>query len=260
MWGSEVGSSSATSRLATVLRRAAKPLLVIVAAALLAGCGSDEEGTIPADDADTLISLLNAVEEAVADQNCEFAEDYASQFVDAVNQLPAEVDDEVKEGLREAGQQMTDLSQDPEQCDPDAGASGEEGPEEEPTSTTTTSEEPETTTTTTTTEEEQTDPSNEGQGPPDQSGGNPGGGNEGAGGGNQGGGPPEIEVQPGTDSGGIMGKPTNKKIGCNAVSIMRFSTLTSEIYQSKLVPSTWLPLSNPCSMCPARMLRMPRPT
>ena len=28
-----------------------------------------------------------------------------------------------------------------------------------------------------------------------------------------------------------------------AVSIMRFSTLTSEIYQSKLVPSTWLPLA-----------------
>jgi hypothetical protein len=188
-----------------VLRRATKPLLVIVAAALLAGCGSDEEGTIPAENADNLINLLNAVEDAAADQNCEFAADYASQFVDAVNELPAEVDDEVKEGLREAGQQMTELSQDPEQCDPDAGASGEDGPEEETTSTTSTTEEPETTTTTTTTEEEQTDPSNEGQGSPDQGGGNTGSGNEGGGdsSGNQGGGPPEIEVQPGTDSGGI---------------------------------------------------------
>jgi hypothetical protein len=192
------------SRLAAMLRRARKPLLVVVSAVLLAGCGSDEEGTIPPGDADNLISLTNAVEEAVAEENCESAEESAAGFVAAVDNLPAEVDDEVKQGLRDAGNQMEELSRDPSQCAP-SGASGEDGPEEE-SSTTSTTVEPETTTETTTTEEETTEePSTEEEpqeeeepadngGPPT----NPGNGNGGPST------PPEVEIQPGTDSGGVV--------------------------------------------------------
>lgn len=196
------GCPETASRLAAMLRRARKPLLVVVSAVLLAGCGSDDEGTIPSGDADNLINLVNAVEEAVAEQNCDFAEDNADEFVAAVNNLPAEVDDEVKEGLREAGNRMTELSRDPAQCEP-SGATGEDGPEES--STTSTTVEPETTTETTTSEEETTEePPTEEEPEEEEDPADDGGGNTNPGGGNPPSDPPQVEIEPGTDSGGVV--------------------------------------------------------
>jgi len=184
-----------------VLRRGRKSLLVLVTAALLAGCGSGDEGTIPSGDADDLINLLNAVEDAVAEQDCDTAQDNANQFVTVVNNLPSEVDDEVKDGLRQAGERMTTLSRDPDQCEPEGGATGETGTdepvEEEPVeeeSTTSSTTEETTTEEQTTTEEEpvEEEPEEPGGGPPDNPGGNPG--NDA---------PPGLDVGPGTDTGGI---------------------------------------------------------
>lgn len=183
--------------------RAKKSLLVIVTGVLIAGCGSGDEGTISGDDADNLISLLDAVEAAVAEQDCESAQENADQFATAVDNLPSEVDDQVKEGLREAGARMADLSRDPDQCEPETGASG---PQEATTEETTTEEEPTTSSTTTeetTTEQETTteeepvedEPEEPGGGPPD----NPGNADPGPGNAD----PPGLDVGPGTESGGI---------------------------------------------------------
>jgi len=174
--------------------RAKKSLLVIVTGVLIAGCGSGDEGTIPSGDADNLINLLDAVEAAVAEQECESAQENADQFVIAVDNLPSEVDDQVKEGLRGAGDRLTELSRDPDQCEAETGASGESGAED-PTTPTTTEEEP--------VEEE---PPPEEEPPEDEEEEEPDEGGRGGGNTEQ---PPaedpptELEVEPGTDSGGI---------------------------------------------------------
>lgn len=202
MWGNEMeqGSSHHASRLAPMLRRGRKSLLVVVTAALLAGCGSGDEGTIPSGDADDLINLLNAVEAAVAEQDCGTAQDNADQFVTVVNNLPSEVDDEVKDGLRQAGERMTALSRDPGQCETEGGATG---PQETTTAETTTEQEPTTSSTTeeTTTEEEpaedepvEEEPETDGGPPADPGNADPGPGNAD---------PPGLDVGPGTDTGGI---------------------------------------------------------
>jgi hypothetical protein len=154
-------------------------LLAIAAAALLAGCGGDDP-TIPADRGEQLLTRLDEVEGAVAEGNCEGAQGSADLFVTQVDELPAEVDDEVKRLLMAGGERLQELAT--EQCEEPTptGPTGEEGfvppPEEETTTPATTS------TTTTSTDEEQT--------PPDDGGDDDGGGNQGAGsnGGNQDGG------------------------------------------------------------------------
>jgi hypothetical protein len=188
--------------------RAKKCLLVIVTGVLIAGCGSGDEGTIPSGDADNLINLLDAVEAAVAEQECESAQENADQFVIAVDNLPSEVDDQVKEGLRGAGDRLTELSRDPDQCEAETGASGESGIEETTTSSTVEEEpvveepvEEEPTTEEEDPEEEEAPeeeaPEEPGGGPPAD----PGAGNAGPGPGA--GSPPGLDVGPGTDSGGI---------------------------------------------------------
>ena len=179
--------------------RAKKSLLVIVTGVLIAGCGSGDEGTIPSGDADNLINLLDAVEAAVAEQECESAQENADQFVIAVDNLPSEVDDQVKEGLRGAGDRLTELSRDPDQCEAETGASGESGAED-PTTPTTTEEEP-------VEEEPEEEPPEEEEEPPeDEEEEEPDEGGRGGGNTEQ---PPaedpptELEVEPGTDSGGI---------------------------------------------------------
>ena len=175
------------TRLAAMSSGGRVSLLALAAAAMLAGCGGDDP-TIPADSGDQLLTRLDEVEGAVADGNCEGAQDSADLFLAQVDQLPAEVDDEVKRLLRAGGERLQQLAT--EQCEepPPTGASGEEGFQpEEPTTT------PGTTTDTTTDTTEQEPPPDEGG-----DGGNQGGGNGNAGnqGGNQGG---------GTGTGGVGG-------------------------------------------------------
>lgn len=202
------GRPKTASRLAAMLRRATKPLLVLVSTALIAGCGSDEPGTIPDDNANVLIDLVNAVEEAVAEGDCEAAQQNADEFETAVDNLPAEVDDEVKDGLRQAGDRMAELSREPDQCDSESGATGPDGAEdeEEPSTPTTTEEEPvappETTEEEPTEEEEPQQEENQTDNGGDNTSPNPGGGNTTPPSGE--GNPPEVDIEPGTDSGGVV--------------------------------------------------------
>jgi hypothetical protein len=149
------------SRLAAMPGRPQITLLACLLAAAVGGCGSDEDGTIPSGNSETLIMLLGGIEDNVAGGNCELAQKQASEFVAEVNLLPAEVDDEVKAGLQDAARRLEDLSNDPSQCEDTTGETGFDELEPtttEPTTTTetpTTTTEPETETTTTTDTEQQ---------------------------------------------------------------------------------------------------------
>jgi hypothetical protein len=204
------GALRPLSRLAAMRGRTQITLLACVCAAALAGCGSEDEGTIPQDDSDRLITLLDGIDENVAGGNCDIARDQVDEFNDAVNDLPAEVDDEVKQGIQEAAGRLAELSDDPSQCDETTGETGFD--QLEPTTEPTTTEAPTTTETTTTETEKEAPPDTgaEDGGGPSQG---PGGG--GASGPGPGGGGPtsgetgegEVTIEPGTEepptSGGI---------------------------------------------------------
>jgi hypothetical protein len=152
-------------------------LLVTVAMTLFAGCGGSD-GTIPADQGDPLVTRLDEVEGAVADGNCDGAQASADLFSTQVSQLPAGVDDEVKQVLIQAGQRLQELTA--TQCEPatptgPSGATGvlPEQPTEQPAEST-----PE--------EPTQSAPADNGDNGDGQGGGNQGGG--GGGSGNQDGG------------------------------------------------------------------------
>ncbi len=170
--------------------RATSGALAVVACSLgLAACGGDEEnGPIPQDAGEALISQLDEIETAVEEGQCETARTTALAFAQGVDDLPPEVSGELRDRLVEASANLEDLSQ--TQCEEvPAGASGEEGVV------------PQTTTTTTSTTEETTTDTTTDEPPPhtdegdDQGGGQPGGGNAGGGSGDGSG--------SGDDSGGI---------------------------------------------------------
>lgn len=131
-------------------KRARSLALAAAAAALLAGCGSGDEATIPQSDADELLSYLSAVEENVESADCEFAVQQAENFKNGVEALPASVGVEVKDGLREAGSNLEQLAS--SECTT-AGATGPQDAEPTEEATTTEEEPVEGETTTTTTEE-----------------------------------------------------------------------------------------------------------
>jgi hypothetical protein len=170
------GTERPVSRLAAMPGRIQITLLACLCAAILTGCGSDEQGTIPNSNSEQLMGLLDGIEENVAGGNCELAQEQANEFVDAVNQLPAEVDDEVKGGLQDAAAQLVELSNDRSECEDTTGETGFD--ELEPTTTTTTPTTTETTTTETEEEPEEDEEQQQGQpqGPPEGQGGGQGGG------------------------------------------------------------------------------------
>lgn len=148
-------------------------VLVCALAAAVGGCGSGNDGTIPSGDSENLVGLLDAIESDIASHNCDVVDDHADQFASAVNGLPAEVDDKVKQGLTEASARLIELSKEPGQCESVSGASGPTGTESSTTTTTTTTEPSTTsssTSTTSTQPEEQSPPqennNGQGNGPP----------------------------------------------------------------------------------------------
>jgi hypothetical protein len=125
-----------------------------------------------------LIGHLDAIEDGVAAGDCDMAQQQADEFVAAVNDLPAEVDDEVKRGLQEAAERLEDLSNDRSQCEETTGATLDNL---EPTTTAPTTTTPTTTETTTTETEEEPEEDEEQQqgqpqGPPEDQDGGQGGG------------------------------------------------------------------------------------
>jgi hypothetical protein len=140
------------TRLAAMRGRLHNWLLVCAFALTLAGCGSGDDGTIPEDEAGDLLSVLEAMQNQLEEGECDLVDENAEEFLSRVNALPGDVDPEVAGELTRAGERLSELAGDPDQCA--TGASGEEGPE--PTDTTETDTSVETTTTETTTDEEST--------------------------------------------------------------------------------------------------------
>jgi len=93
-----------------------------------AGCGSDDEATIPQENAEALLALLSQVETSADRGDCTSATTDATQFVQGVNALPKEVGADTKEELRKAGENLVAMTRDPSKC---------EEPDEETTTTTT---------------------------------------------------------------------------------------------------------------------------
>jgi hypothetical protein len=113
------------------------------------GCGSSNDGTIPPNDANTLLDNLAAVKSDIARGDCLLAEGHAQEVVDAVNGLPSSVDPKVAGELTKAATHLKELAADPTQCT--TGATGESATPSTTSSTSTTESVPTTTSTTSTT-------------------------------------------------------------------------------------------------------------
>jgi len=164
------------------IRAILSALVAATCALALAACGADEEGPIPQEDGELLLTQLEQIEDEVQAMDCEAARATAAEFAQTVDQLPSEVDGALRQGLVEASANLEALSEDPEQCVPEGGTgqSGVVAPDPA-------AEEPAPTTTDEAPTEEDTDDdggggdSGQGNGPPDRP---PGGGNGNPGGGN----------------------------------------------------------------------------
>jgi cobalamin biosynthesis Mg chelatase CobN len=214
---SDVGTKRPFTRVAAMPGKLQMTLAACLCAGAVAGCGGSDDGTIPPENGEDMLTRLGALEERVQAGDCTGtagAVAQAEEIQRLVSELPSSVDDEVREALERSSANLIELTE--EQCD--EGASGEGGSQTTTTDETTTEETTPTTTTTTTTEETTTtdedEPSNENQGGGNTGGGGgggqPGGGNAGGGntdGGNAGGGggsgQGDVEIEPPPDSGGI---------------------------------------------------------
>jgi hypothetical protein len=204
-WIRRAGPRTRVTRLAAMPGAIRKSLLVCVfaLALALAGCGSDDEGTIPPSDAENLLNQLAAVQSAVSEGDCDFAQEHAEEFAGAVEALPNDVEPKVAEELSKAAGNLETLAADPDQCT-ETGASGEDGVE--PTTPTETAPEETSTTSTTsttssTTDEETTTNEPSGEQPSEAPGQEPPSGNQGQGGGTGGGEPPTGGVTGGGNAG-----------------------------------------------------------
>jgi hypothetical protein len=120
--------------------------LIVLATLVLGGCGGDDEGggDIPATEATRLLGQLEEVQANVDVGSCFVAADEAENLVADVQELPDDVDSDLRRALENGAEQLTILLNDPDR-QPD------ECQQQETTTTT-----PEETTTEETTTEEET--------------------------------------------------------------------------------------------------------
>ena len=110
----------AKTRLACMPGIRSKTASALAAAALAAGiaaCGGDDDGTIPRDQGERLLAQLDEIESAVDNGQCDVAQAVADSFAQDVDRLPEAVNGEVRGGLEEAGANLRDLADDPDQCE-----------------------------------------------------------------------------------------------------------------------------------------------
>lgn len=108
------------------IRAILSALVAATCAIAFVACGSDEEGAIPKPDGELLLTQLERIDDAVQNGECDAARATAAEFAETVDQLPEEVDGELRQGLVEASANLEQLTQDPEQCAPE-GATGVTG-------------------------------------------------------------------------------------------------------------------------------------
>ncbi len=138
------------SRLAAMRGRTRISLLACLFALGLAGCGSND-GTIPENDAATLLALLDTMDNYVDSGTCEQVPSTAEEIADQVDGLPSDVDTEVRDALVSATARLDELAAKPGECEEVPAGTTDTGTVETTTSTTTAEE-----TTSTTTDEETT--------------------------------------------------------------------------------------------------------
>ena len=126
------------SRLARVLRtgRIALALALAAGAMGLAACGDDEDGTIPPEAADALLSEVDTLQQNVEADQCSNAAASVLRLREQVDLLPKEVGEPTKDDLRDLIDNLQTLVS--EQCEeteepqettttPPTGATGEDG-------------------------------------------------------------------------------------------------------------------------------------
>ena len=112
--------------------RATASALAVVCAVALTACGSDDEGTIPPENGDAMLAQLDDVEQSVAANDCDTARSAAVGFTEQVDDLPSEVDPDVRKALVDAGNNLVQLTTDADQCSQTiTGPSGQTGATEE---------------------------------------------------------------------------------------------------------------------------------
>jgi hypothetical protein len=94
-------------------------VLALAAMLAVAGCGGDDEtqGDLPADDAATLLGQLEEVQANVDVGSCFVAADEADNLIADIQELPSDVDGDLREALERGSEQLRDLVEDPEQCE-----------------------------------------------------------------------------------------------------------------------------------------------
>ena len=141
--------------------------LVLAASAALAGCGGDggPDPSLSSDQASVLTSRLQEIQDNVDVGSCLVAADRTDDLLADIDELPGDVNQQVKNALVRGASNLKGLLQDPEKCESRATTTTESTSTEETTEPTTTEEtQPETTTTRTqtqptTTTQTQTQPS-----------------------------------------------------------------------------------------------------
>jgi hypothetical protein len=128
--------------------------LIVAAGLVLAGCGGDDEseGDISASDAATLLGQLEEVQANVDVGSCFVAADEAENLVADVQELPDDIDSDLRRALENGSEQLTILLADPDR-QPDECQQQETTTTPEETTTEETTTEEETKTRETTTEE-----------------------------------------------------------------------------------------------------------
>jgi hypothetical protein len=169
MMGSRAGSKPLASIAAMPkkLRPMILALILAGAAAGVVGCGGgDTEPSIPSDDASVLASRIQEIQANVDNGSCLVAADRTDELIAEVQDLPSDVDPDVKQALENGANNLKLLLSDPNECErptTTTETTTEETVTEEPTTTqeepTTTRETPNTTTTPTQTQTTPTTPS-----------------------------------------------------------------------------------------------------
>jgi hypothetical protein len=100
-------------------RKLAVALAVATVSAGAAGCGGDSgpEPSIPSDDAQTMIGLLQEVADNVSVGSCIAASQRVDELKSEIDQLPASVNDDVRQALENGTDQLGILVNDPDQCE-----------------------------------------------------------------------------------------------------------------------------------------------
>jgi hypothetical protein len=145
-----MGTEKPVTRLAAMPFGPRRILAAVAAVAALgaAGCGSDDDKSIPPSSSDQLLTQLQSVRDQMENGDCALAQSAAIQFKSRVDDLPSDVQSDTKKDLNQLADNMIELTSDESQCVP-TGGTGETGPTSTDTDTTTT-EEPTTTSTTST--------------------------------------------------------------------------------------------------------------